>query len=618
MHRTQVSVEVHYEPSNSVNSLEKEPSKSNRASPVVRGAGALQLLEVNYDNMRAKHSHSLEVVSPLDRWSLRDARKAKSYEGELHDYDHLEITQFHRGPFYNADYDVMSEDGSPETRSKVRYNDTGSFEDVNEDHAEMLDEIVIDSLMVDESDDTETLNGTQKYKELWNLRATFEEEEDLSDTIRMEDLTTSPDQSPDREIVTTSYTTSFESNTEPVVCTDESGHFNRITMPHRPATCYLHPNYESRRQNYKNILTKRLQMFNAAGARSADNSFDSIETVDTDGDVSDTSRPEVTTTSFESTTDNTDSTGDSQTHRLQQMRGDSGYKSLETQQPPEKAAQPQQQTQLLQVQPQHQPPKKQIHFALDQDSIEADEPPLSPSPHEQLSAKAIEPLGVRINKNGKSHFERRTIKTASKKRRDYSREKQIVQVYESVCEPVADTQSDHHPGDIFDENALPSKYSVFARFFKSQHKTRMRSQLTRDYSIDEKTDKLFHDFVRQDPEYDLSKSMFRTRRSPRMHRSRLIRKHTDPCPPTQDHERRRDKLAPETRSVSLGSDSSTSSVRLLSPQDSIEEEYVRAERTRRGHWDSYRHFDRLPHYTSTIHEIPIFRLPEEDVSDMRD
>ena len=47
--------------------------------------------------------------------------------------------------------------------------------------------------------------------------------------------------------------------------------------------------------------------------------FDSIET---DGEVSeDTSRHEVTTTSFESTTDNTDSTGEAQNPRkLQEMR----------------------------------------------------------------------------------------------------------------------------------------------------------------------------------------------------------------------------------------------------------------------------------------------------------
>ena len=46
------------------------------------------------------------------------------------------------------------------------------------------------------TEDAETSNGAnRKYQALWQLRATLEEEEECSDTVRMEDLT-SPEDSP--------------------------------------------------------------------------------------------------------------------------------------------------------------------------------------------------------------------------------------------------------------------------------------------------------------------------------------------------------------------------------------------------------------------------------------
>jgi hypothetical protein len=64
--------------------------------------------------------------------------------------------------------------------SKVRYNDTGSIEQLNEDQLERLEieKFDIDSCHLSESDETDTINGSRKYRELWNLRATFEEEEE--------------------------------------------------------------------------------------------------------------------------------------------------------------------------------------------------------------------------------------------------------------------------------------------------------------------------------------------------------------------------------------------------------------------------------------------------------
>ena len=61
-------------------------------------------------------SHSLELVGSRRREPA--TRKVKSYE-DVADYDVLQITEFSRGPFYNTDYDVISELASP-TSSKVR------------------------------------------------------------------------------------------------------------------------------------------------------------------------------------------------------------------------------------------------------------------------------------------------------------------------------------------------------------------------------------------------------------------------------------------------------------------------------------------------------------------
>ncbi|XP_064626019.1 uncharacterized protein LOC135486846 [Lineus longissimus] len=613
--KTEVRAEIHYT-SNSNSSIDSRASKVSKISKSrsrssmderQRKPSPPTHLDVRPVNVN-RHSHSMETVSPLDKDVI--SRRVKSYEGDLHgnDYDSLNFQQFHKGPFYNADYDVVSEGGgSPNFRSKVRYNDTGSLEEINSDAAaEMLDEIIVDSLTSMTSidgttDDTETLNGAQKYRDLWNLRATFEEEEseEFSDTIRMDDAT-SPDQSPDHEQGMTSHTTSFESNTEPVVYMDNElllvGEQIGSKIEH-----LLHPNYENRRQTYKSILSKRLKKIDVTCKASAENSFDSVETMDTDGDVSDTSRPVDTTTSFESTTDNTDSTGDSQTHKLQQMKADSGYKSLESTagQAPKLS-------------------KKQIHFALDdQESVENEDEDGHSTDKSPMEGCSVIAMG--IDSPAKRFKNGRTGRTASKKRREYSRERQIVQIYESINEPESD-RSELPSGDSFDENSAPSKMSVFSRFFKSQSRERQR-QLSRDFSIDEKTDAIFNEFLRPDASIGQKHTLAVRARSPRL-RPRLQRKHTEPM---ELYEYRRNKLVPEMRSASLGSDSSVASSRRLSPQDSIEEEYISLVKD----WDSP-HGDVNPvlrsepvlepaasfreRSPSTIRKIPIIQLPEEELA----
>ena len=661
-YRTEVAAEVHRDPSSGSGSSKGDMSISS----MVRTASPPKVLGMNSNgttctrhgqepqgkSRSARHSQSLEMVSPTDKLSVKhDQRRVKSYDGDLldrhdSDYDRLEITQFNRGPFYNTDYDVVCEGRSPELRSKVRYNDTGSFEEINDEDVQLLDELET----MDDSDDTETLNGAQKYRELWNLRATFEEEEDFSDTIRMEDMTSPEDQSPEQDPVITSVTTSFESNTDPEH--QHLAHHSKVSTAEtsvQPGSAnLLHPNYETRRETYRSILSKRLKRIEAP--TSTDNSFDSVETLDTDGDVSDTSRPEQTTTSFESTTDNTDSTGERETHRLQQMRGDSGYKSLETQQ-------------TLPLQGSAQPVKKQIQFAIEPEQesrycIGLPEPcavdpgswkegtgaPCTVGPGNgestKLSIRVPSPVTTSPRRSG-SHFDRKSARTASKKRREYSRERQAGHVHESVGGEVeTDSRSDHLSGDSFDESHKSGKVSVFTRFFKSQcHK---KGPVLRDYSIDEKTNAIFHEFVRHDPYLDRSQSLgvvstvSRPAHPYTRHRS-LHRKHTEPS--TDPSERRRNKLTPDMRSVSLGSDSSTSSVRRLSPQDSIEEEdydqlspgirehahFQKLWADAKGH-SSHTHVDTHTHQRhrqteavsagqNTIHEIPIIKLPEDESTD---
>ncbi|XP_071117844.1 serine-rich adhesin for platelets-like isoform X2 [Haliotis cracherodii] len=595
--RTQVAVEIHHQ--QTINKLDERkgvqeagefrkdlrphPPQSLRTSPA------------------QKYSHSLETVSPTTQKMYRETRKVKSYE-DFADYDVLKITEFSKGPFYNTDYDVISELGSPMS-SKVRYNDTGSLEQLNEEQVVYLNDLDLEGIMPEESDDTETLNGTQKYRELWNLRATLEDEDECSDTIRMEDMT-SPEESPEHEQITP-YTTSFESNTEApsdVGVGDQRDNSIQWEGAGRTSSKnLLHPNYENRRQNYRNILTKRLQK--AGPNTSTENSFDSVET---DGDVSDTSRYEVTTTSFESTTDNTDSTTESQQSKLRQMKADSGYKSLETQGSTKENADVEKDTSPGAPCLENSPPKsplKSLH--------KSQEKPTQTSTVQDLKPGSLgSPKHTQKRSGHASHFDRRNGKTASKKRRAYSRERQMVRVYESINEPETDSKSELASGDSFEDNTVPSKISVFKRFFKSHSLETREKYLSRDYSIDETTNKIFNDFIRQEP-HD---TRLGARRSPRLHyRHRLHRKHTEPV---IGDDRRRDRLAPDMRSTSLGSDSSASSVRRLSPQDSIEEEDFEEEQSVAWSCRDRQFSPDDLNQQQAIHGIPIIRLPEEEAEDL--
>ena len=595
-----VNVEVH-RGSNSINGLNglrphsvtfAKHSRSPTAIATIKGA------------FRAS-SHSMDIVSPSDI-SPRTNRRVKSY-GDVADYDYdvLKITEFSTGPYFNNDLDTITELDNP-TTCKVRYNDTGSLEVLNEDKLYMFDDFEFENIIPDESDaDTETLNGTQKYREIWNLRTTLEEEEECSDTIRMEDMA-----SPDEQSTDTERGVPYQQCNDSAQISNNHNHTNghvsispkrHIDSNHveYDSSNLLHPNYENRRENFQNIVTQRFAKKGVNGVNaSAENSFDSVETVDTDGDVSDTSRQEVTTTSFESNTDNTDSTNDSQTSRLRQMKADSGYKSLEIQQP------------------QHANGTKKCH-SLDDEIVVLESSAVPVSRNEEVleGVGTSEPVTRRS-----SLFDKRKARTASKRRREYSRERQAVRLYESVYEPETDsTRSDQPSGDSFEEPHTPnSKFSVFSRFFKSQRMSNNKG-LSRDFSIDEKSNDIFQEFVRYDPKYEEHRGSIGGFIS-NHRRHRFQRKYTDPGPGIFD-ETNRHWLSPEMRSTSLGSDSSASSARRISPQDSIEEELEDdIDAAVESHKNKIQDEESKPVEITTpslsIHEIPIIKLPEGELVDV--
>jgi len=192
------------------------------------------------------------------------------------------------------------------------------------------------------------LSDQIQSRALWRLRASLAETESFSDVIRMEHFASSPE--------VPSSMASFESNATPMTASDRRAglrgdgdgtvraancQFEVTTMaafpPPPPAIVSAGSgpscSSETRRQAFRRAIARRWTAAKFDVDRRPQTSFDSMET---DGDVSDTScRPEMTTTSFDSTTTTTtttttDNTDDVhcgvQEHRSQH---DSGYRSVE-------------------------------------------------------------------------------------------------------------------------------------------------------------------------------------------------------------------------------------------------------------------------------------------------
>jgi len=141
-----------------------------------------------------------------------------------------------------------------------------------------------------------------QYRELWDLRATIEEQE-CQTAIRLEAASSPEPEMPDENVVLStgaagtllgSTTGVTDSRYAPLA----SG--NRLEIP------------ISRRQMYRSVIENRLNQrrccSNTSVACVSPTANLSIDSFETDGDLSDTSRHDVTTTSFESSTTTTTTT----------------------------------------------------------------------------------------------------------------------------------------------------------------------------------------------------------------------------------------------------------------------------------------------------------------------
>ncbi|XP_022258061.1 uncharacterized protein LOC106473976 isoform X2 [Limulus polyphemus] len=640
-------------------------------------------------NHRKGSVSSLEVVQDGEGWKEvpKPLREACSTELGILEQK-LELYQEENRKAFLIHSDISTPEQESSEIYKIRYNDTGSKEDVREET------IVISSPDSNEVKEEELVEEEyelerQQYRELWELRATFEEEEELHDILQIsgdDDLkdiccldeydkeekllkcskvysedeenctflsqkeetlpekqeeesfhfrekvelqeknrcTTesenrfsqenhenyekyktdlgeeqSPDtteKSPDLDQAITQ-AISFESNAD-FVLTDES--CGTVLEDHIRITNNLlqPPSYESRRHSYKNLFTRRLQRRYASeptqpATTSTDNSLDSMET---EGSSTDASRVEGHTTSLDSTTtDNTDSTGDGQSHMLQQMKADSGYKSMS-------------------VDGNGKPPKlsrKQIQPAIDEDTITVlcsvhDEgalgviktpaEPLETTSDEQVKRKLVPSIEhmFAFHKDSATwvQTDRKKTKSAFKKRRQYLKSRHDPETLSDGAlqwrsESLSDSQS--VSGSRQD---VREKSSVFRRFFRS-NRLHFDRFLMRDYSVDEKSDALFREFARSDPVYEADfhvSSRF-------LHGHFRIHHH---------YSRSRDQSNTSPRM----------SRKILSPQLSIEEEPFESDEERYSVEDDChsRHKSFSRHQPQVAHAagIPIIRLPMEN------
>ncbi|XP_022235269.1 uncharacterized protein LOC111083217 [Limulus polyphemus] len=548
-------------------------------------------------HLRKGSVYSLDLTLDGEGWKEvpTSLHKADSTESGILEHK-LELYQKENLKTFLSRSDISTPEQERIETYKIRYNDTGSKEDVREE------KIVIFTPESEEIEESKSIEDEyefqrQQYRDLWELRATFEEEEELQDILQIDedddlrDICCLDDYDKDEKVLSssevcdedeekcptltdkektvkaeqdyesychtedeepqdehqcvkengntqcnkeyeecdlaederspratekspeldlaTSQATSFESYAD-LVYTDD-GCTSPVDCQTRITNNVLElPSYESRRHSYKNLLARRLQRRYASDptqpvATSTDNSLDSME-----GSSTDASRH---TTSMDSTTtDNTDSTGDGQSHKLQQMKADSGYKSMS-------------------VDGNGKPPKlsrKQIQPAIDEDTItvldcildkgspDVNGIPDIKEPNKSLETASEEQLTRKIE-TSKEHlftyhrdsfnWDRKKIKSAFRKRRQYLKSRHDSQTLsEGALQWRSDSFSDSQ--SISDSRQdLREKSSMFHRFFRS-NRLRFDRFLMRDYSVDEKSDSLFREFARSDPIYEVVSSRF--------------------------------------------------------------------------------------------------------------
>lgn len=705
-HRTEVVVDVHPGPRTEAQPMEgggggqapkirgpptQSPGGGKQQTLVVPGKSSAAAGESGVGgagSVAQRQSMSLEMPSlTAERSSPHQTRRVRSYEenraaatGCLQlDYDRNKITQFIRKPLFNND--PTDEKECPAQRSKVRYNDAGSFEEEIDEDKEPENKAFVENKrfpvyekkklqVLKEADNEEVKDegqgqsggggrAAENYQEIWTLRATFEEEEDeKGDESRAED-TSSEDSQPPQPT-----TMAIDDGSHRIIMDDRTAAVYHKKQPGMrpsssglviPGPSLLFPESYSRRQTYRNVIARRMCRIEAppvdvtvrvppppppppsapghvvvASSSSSgginrlqqvENSFDSAETQETDGEISDASRHDLTTTSFESTTtttttttENTDSTGDGGAAAGHNkggggIRGDSGYKSLEGQQslsgtraaPPGGPA-----SSNVLSPPSAVPPLLSPFSSLTkipevtlQEVAERRTAPRGggggcggPPPHRPT------PTGVRSGAAAPP-FDRRSSKTASKKRRDYRSERHVAAFGSVGVEPGHLCSSTaEHSGDSFEDCPPPTpaspsqRLSVFPRFLRSHIRAQggggqgapHRRPPPRDYSVDEKTDALFNEFLRYDPNLD-RKSSFRS--FPGFHRWQRVHcsstgggggggggghhQHSDNSSLDVCLKRRHLRLSGNLRTTAFDC-GATASFHRISPQDSIEEE----------------------------------------------
>ncbi|XP_039622592.1 voltage-dependent calcium channel beta subunit-associated regulatory protein [Polypterus senegalus] len=107
-------------------------------------------------------------------------------------------------------------------------------------------------------------------------------------------------------------------------------------------------------------------------------------------------------------------------------------------------------------------------------------------------------------------------KTASEKRRYFTSSGRKGTVCESFDESVFDEELEEATGSTL-EGEGPLVWSPYGQMFPTRDHHHPPHLHRRDYSIDEKTDALFHEFLRHDPQFDHLESPMRTKHRSRVH-----------------------------------------------------------------------------------------------------
>ncbi|XP_067137728.1 uncharacterized protein [Centruroides vittatus] len=470
-------------------------SRQHALDLVSRGASLLHERSVSSSDVTGDTERWLELPPPL--------RQASSTEGGL-------LEEMLESERKNIKSRVRHRD-EESPKLKFRYNDTGSREELLETSPGLSPSDSGETEGVSEVTDSDQMR--QQYRQLWELRATLEgEEEELSDTLRADD-----DEEEDDEVTSPvksgaqSHTTSLESaGDDPPDVSVEEGEMEGEEVTNHWLQL---PSHESRRRSYKNLLTRRIQ-------KRTDGSTET--SADTEESSTDASRA---TTSVESATD---SAGEGQNHKLQQMKADSGYKSMESTVKPPKHLFPQSgDSQMSQdILDSQMSQDSAVSFRLSEDLSQSVELYM-PQPEKEIGVPHVTTAELQME----TPMEAKRGRFALRKRRHYgavgSGKKDIILT--EVVQTI-----DHRPPLA---ELHGTKTSLLQRLFPMRsERTRYDRLLYRDYTIDEKSDTLFREFSLPDPSYETDPYRIRASRTSRIysHRSpdggspRVLRKVLSP------------------------------------------------------------------------------------------